>query len=586
MSAGILSVLTGMMTINAPFINPFIFLLAANRFSRFHLPLAQYQNDIGVRPRGLPRDTIVYQAHNIPTTKKPNNTNSFFTNFVQKLDEQYGVKQSCVPFALLSTLFVFFALVAAVYITMSPDMLQALDPSAATFKLCPKPNDVYEELGDEFIRTYNCIDEVDLDSAFALLKVLIPELQTRIVAHRCKDASVPFAINAKEVIRLVVEDRPKMIYDTMHSLHNAEYLIAMNPQWHVAQFADKTAIKEISIEEIAVLRESQMNYFAIINPRLPWTCILYNKLQTFFVIVGCIALGVSLLYLCIYIYKAIAHRIKTRRDRLNNLIEDITNVLMQKAYDPDTAATDAASVVINHLRDKLIPPNERNSMESTWNDAVRYLEQNESRIQFSIATRNGEDHRVMRWVDTSMPTSHRQSSSTPTYTANPLYPRLSGPNAGLIPTSIKKWQSPAFDKTNKIKDPPTECLKIRQMFDKYEAGNPNLKQTIQDAILEKLAHTSCRIYDIQLEKNTCCVYVRCATAADAGLVHDEINGWWFDSRLVSIKFLRMDRFLNRFPQSISTVCLKPSNSNNLSMANQINANDGDNDDDYFYNDSD
>lgn len=511
---------------------------------------------------------------------------------MHKLDEQYGVKQSFVPCALLSTLIIFFALVAAVYITMSPNLLQTLDPQAAAYKLCPRKDDLFGELGDEFIRTYNCIDEVDLDSAFALLKVLIPELQSRAVRNRCKDSTIPFAMNAKEVIRIIVEDRPKMVYDTIHSLHNAEYLISMNPQWHVAQFADHIATEEISIEQIATLRESQMNYFAIINPRLPLTCILYNKLQTFFVIIGCIGIAVLIVYLIIYGYKTIANRIKTRRDRLNNLIEDITNVLMQKAYDPDTAATDAASVVINHLRDKLIPSTERSSMESTWNEAIRFLEQNESRIQFSVATRNGEDYRVMRWVDTSMPTSHRQSSPSsspspppPAYNVSALYPRISGPHSGLISTTVKKWQSPAFDNTNKIKDPPTECLKIRQMFDRYESANPNLKLTIQDAILEKLAHTSCRIYDIQMDKSLCCVYVRCATSADAGLVHDEINGWWFDSRLVSIKFLRLDRFLNRFPQSTSSVCLKPSNSNNLSMANQLSGEDG-NDDDYFYNDSD
>lgn len=136
--------------------------------------------------------------------------------------------------------------------------------------------------------------------------------------------------------------------------------------------------------------------------------------------------------------------------------------------------------------------------------------------------------------------------------------------------NVKKWQSPAFDKSNKIKDPPTECLKIRQMFDKHEASSPTLKQVIQDSILEKVAHTTCRIYDLQLDKQTCCVYVRCASAKDAGIIHDEVNGWWFDRRLVSIKFLRMDRYLARFPASVTAsgpACLKLSNTKNLSMTN-------------------
>lgn len=77
----------------------------------------------------------------------------------------------------------------------------------------------------------------------------------------------------------------------------------------------------------------------------------------------------------------------------------------------------------------------------------------------------------------------------------------------------------------------------------------------------------CRILDVQLEKTACCVYVRCETPKDAGIVHDEINGWWFDNRLVSIKFLRLERYLSRFPKSTAALApLRPSNTKNLSMS--------------------
>jgi inner nuclear membrane protein Man1 len=143
-------------------------------------------------------------------------------------------------------------------------------------------------------------------------------------------------------------------------------------------------------------------------------------------------------------------------------------------------------------------------------------------------------------------------------------------------SAIKKWQGPAFDKTNKIKDPPTNCLKIRQMFDKYDANDPNLKAIVQDAILEKVGG-NCKIYDVHLDKASCCVYLWCASNKDAGQVYDEINGWWFDNRLVSIKFLRPERYTSRFPNaSTGPLCLKPSNSNNLSMS-QYNNNSGSND---------
>lgn len=557
------------------------------------------------RSPNLTRDSIIYQAS--PSTphvlaasrKQPPPATSTWSNLINKLDEQYGVKQSFVPCALLSTLFIFFALVVVVYLTMSPDLSLALDAKAATYKLCQ--TDLRLPAFDEEAprSALTCIEEADLEPAFDLLKRLIPELQQRVETYRCKDSTVPFTMSAKEIIRFILAGQQQSVVDSLHALHNAEYLIELNPQWRVAHFADSSGANIIPLTEVNKLRPSQSNYLGIVQPRLPLTCFLYNKLQTFFIIVGWLGIILAAAYLLVFAVKFVRGVIQSRRDRLNNMIEDIINVLMQKAYDPDTAATEAATVVVNHLRDKLIPVSERGRMESCWNAAIRSIEQNESRVQFSVATRNGEDYRVMRWVDTSMPTSSPRASSTSalntssgsTGSSTSLYPRLSGAGA-VIPSgsgtaAIKKWQSPAFDKSNKIKDPPTECLKIRQMFDKFEAGNPNLKLTVQDAILEKVAHTTCRIYDIQLDKASCCVYVRCASASDAGIVHDEINGWWFDSRLVSIKFLRLPRFLSRFPHSTSATCLRPSNSKNLSMANcndaQRNAEDGNDDDDYYFN---
>lgn len=245
------------------------------------------------------------------------------------------------------------------------------------------------------------------------------------------------------------------------------------------------------------------------------------------------SLSPSLSFSCRYVklYK------NTRREIVNNLVNDITNAVIEQATSEDSA------VVITHLRDKLIPVSRRRELEWAWLEAVRFIEENDSRIQFEVGNRAGEDCRLMRWTDTA-------SVSVAAAAAGGA--QLAGDSR-----SNKTWQGPAFDKSNKIKDPPTQCLKIRQMFDKYDANDPNLKQIIADAILAKVG-AGCRVYDVQLEKSSCCVYVRCATNADAGLVHDQINGWWFDNRLVSIKFLRLERYLTRFPKSEQgPACLQP-----------------------------
>lgn len=471
---------------------------------------------------------------------------------------------------------------------MNPDLSLALDARASTFKLCPENAEVTLVNGEpHFKPTVNCIEKDQLEPAFNLLKLLIPELQKRIEFNMCNDPTTAFAMSAKEVVQFLFEAREQSGIEIIGTLHNAEYLISMNPQWRVGHFIDGSgkSSSSISMTNVDRLRPSQSNYFAIAKPRLPVSCYLYNKLQAVFAIMGWIVIIVVIVFVAVFIFRFIRGHLQTRRERVTNMVEEIKNVLMEKAYDPDTACTDAASVVINHLRDKLIPPTERSKMESVWNAALKAIE-SDSRVQFSVATRNGEDYRVMRWIDTVSPMSQNSttfgantmsastssntsnlSASTSNNGPNSMYPSLRSCNTFNY-GNVKKWQSPAFDKSNKIKDPPTECLKIRQMFDKHESSNSNLKQVIQDAILEKVAHTTCKIYDLQLDKQTCCVYVRCASAKDAGIIHDEVNGWWFDSRLVSIKFLRLDRYLTRFPHAASgPTCLKPSNSKNLSMTN-------------------
>lgn len=535
----------------------------------------------------LPRDnSIVYQANVDNSARKPFSIRNFFSDFFNRQYERYSVKQSFVPCILLSALIVFFTSVIIAYLTMNPDLSLALDAKAATYKLCPDTEMTLVNGEPHFKATVNCIDKDQLEPAFSLLKTLITELQRRIELNRCHDASAPFAMSAKEVMQFLFEAHEQSSIEIMRALHNAEYLISMNPQWRVGHFIDASgqASASISMTNLARLRHSQANYFAIVKPRLPVSCFLYNKLQAVFAIIGWIAVLALIALVLFVIVRFIRGHLQTRRERVTNLVEEIKNVLMEKAYDPDTACTDAASVVINHLRDKLIPPADRSKMESVWNAAIKAIE-SDSRVQFSVATRNGEDYRVMRWIDTVSP----MSQSAHVFTANPLSASTSSNNSNLSSSSsnnvaaaypslracstfnfgnVKKWQSPAFDKSNKIKDPPTECLKIRQMFDKHESSNSNLKQVIQDAILEKVAHTTCKIYDLQLDKQTCCVYVRCASSKDAGIIHDEVNGWWFDSRLVSIKFLRLDRYLNRFPNASSgPTCLKPSNTKNLSMTN-------------------
>lgn len=453
-------------------------------------------------------------------------------NLISKLDEHYGFKQTFIPCALLCLFIAFLLCVAFMYMTISTDIASTLSSIDTRYDLCDGTTTA----------TNKCITQSELEPAFELLKLIEPELKSRVEHSKCVDKSVPYWMSADEVLKQAKEHNPAVLIPQLTKyLHTMEYLIDRNPQWRINHCDQDGA--EIDFAEVLRRRPTRTNYFAILKPKLPFTCMLYNKFHTFFVIIGVLGLVGIVTYTVNYFFKFVLYVKQKRKNQVNVLISEIIQAVSQAASEP---SEEGGVVVVNHLRDRLITLDNRKRLEWAWVEALQFLEQNESRIQFEVGNRSGEDFKMMRWIDSALLPSSGRS----------------------VPGGAKKWQSPAFDNTNKIPDPPTPCLKIRQMFDKYEVNDPNLKTIVQDAILEKVG-SRCRIYDIQLDRNTCCVYVRCASAKDAGIVHDEINGWWFDNRLVSIKFLRLERYVARFPRSSAgPVCLKPSNRNNSSMSQQ------------------
>uniref|UniRef100_A0A336KGC3 CSON001752 protein n=1 Tax=Culicoides sonorensis TaxID=179676 RepID=A0A336KGC3_CULSO len=471
------------------------------------------------------------------------------SNLMNKLDEYYGVKQTFVPCILLSILIGFFVIIAGMYLTISPDIKSALVADSTKFLLCDDSH------GINHIPTHDCIEKEALDGTLDFIGKLIVELQDRAILNKCVDTAHPFVMTPRDIITFVLEmDATSHVLSIIRNFHNAQYLIALNPQWHIKNV--ETSGRPLTLEEAVQLRASENACLAVLEPVLPLTCIVKNKIQKFFVIVGGLALVSGVLYIIRMTYLYVKLKQQTRKDQVNALISDITSAVIKQGMRAKTDPGEDACIVVAHLRDNIIPPAKRKEYEWAWIEAMKYLEANESRISFEVGNRNGEDCKLMRWIDPSTITPYGGTPNTSTQLNNSSDIPFGRSSSSAVPT-IKSWQGPAFDKTNKIKDPPTPCLKIRQMFDEYDANDPNLKQVIQDAILAKVGN-SCRIYDVQLDTSSCCVYVRCASQQEAGMVHDEINGWWFDNRLVSIKFLRLERYLTRFPQSNQgPACLRP-----------------------------
>lgn len=406
---------------------------------------------------------------------------------------------SIIPHILIASFIIFLAMISVLYAAKKFE-LSPIFRTSPTYTTC-NPNDKDLQFSSQKII---CISEELFNKAIFISEELFKNLNERARLHHCisKDHSPTFKMSELKSALSIASNEIKD--NLQKKLLATEYLISQNPQWMI-----KTIDSSINSTE-------QGLSFELIEPKLPLKCIIMKKITRFFTVIGLLILitfGGILVY-----FLAAVYRIKQKERLLatEQFIKDIINELIYQS-----SHSENSELLINQLQEKFLPTHKRSKLLHSWNRALKILEGNDNRVLFGMIERNGEQLRTITWNK-----------------------NITGKE---ISTS-KKWQSSAFDNSNKIINPPTSCLKIRHMFDQTEIDQPNLKKIIVDAIYEKVG-SNCKICDVQLDTQSCCVYIRCASEADAGMVHNEINGWWFDKKLISIKFLRLERYLSRFPQA-------------------------------------
>ncbi|OAD59627.1 Inner nuclear membrane protein Man1, partial [Eufriesea mexicana] len=223
----------------------------------------------------------------------------------------------------------------------------------------------------------------------------------------------------------------------------------------------------------------------------------------------------------------------------------------QNAAVATPGGTQESFLAINHVRDNLIPPKDRKKMAGLWEKAVKFLDENESRIRREVQQVAGEEFYVWRWLPNNNLKSNTQNF--------------------VLSKKSKVWQGQAFEtmegSVNSLTCSPTPCLKIRHMFDADVEFEDDWETKVQDAILEKCGETV-KILHIRVDRGSRegCVYMKCMSQEDAGKAYRALHGCWFDGHLVTVKYLRLERYYERFPDARRcTTPLKPSNNQRLSM---------------------
>uniref|UniRef100_A0AAF5PIE2 LEM domain-containing protein n=1 Tax=Wuchereria bancrofti TaxID=6293 RepID=A0AAF5PIE2_WUCBA len=203
------------------------------------------------------------------------------------------------------------------------------------------------------------------------------------------------------------------------------------------------------------------------------------------------------------------------KQRIFDLIEKITDIIR------DANEQGQAYIAEPHVRDMLLPPSKRmnNSPEwRRWQEAVRFINLNESRVSTEARIINGVECSVWRW----------------------------------IPAKKNGWQGSAFDgsmRRSMLSQAPSHCLKLRGMFSSakdYETKFMYLKE----ALLQKIAPVKPIHVYVEKDSKEGVMFARFASLTDCSCAFKSLHGTWFNGQLVWAKFLRDERYEQRFPNAL------------------------------------
>ncbi|KAM3858917.1 inner nuclear membrane protein Man1 [Diretmus argenteus] len=276
------------------------------------------------------------------------------------------------------------------------------------------------------------------------------------------------------------------------------------------------------------------------HPKMSFTCRFRRAVLTVISRVFLIAAVVGCVWGLVYYMKYRWRREEEETRQMYDMVERIIDVLRSHNEACQENQDLQPYLPIPHVRDSLVQPQDRKRMKKVWDRAVSFLSANESRIRTESQRIGGADFLVWRWIQ----------------------PSLSCDKISLVPSKV--WQGKAFplDRRNSPPNSLTPCLKIRNMFDPVMEVGDNWDLAIHEAILEKCSDND-GIVHIAVDKNSRegCVYVKCLSAEHSGKAFKALHGSWFDGKLVTVKYLRLDRYHQRFPQAQGcSVPLKASSS--------------------------
>ncbi|XP_065537202.1 inner nuclear membrane protein Man1 [Lathamus discolor] len=337
----------------------------------------------------------------------------------------------------------------------------------------------------------------------------------------------------------------------------AEYLKNLDPEYEsvlntalqwILNSGEDVGIKCLSNDpnERDVTNVTDVKYLESTSPKMSFRCRFRRAFVNVTHRLSILLLGVAVVWGVLHYMKYRWAKEEEETRQMYDMVVKIIGVLRSHSEACSENKDLQPYMPILHVHDSLIPPQDRRKMRKVWNRAVDFLAANESRVRTETRRIGGAEFLVWKWMQ-------------PSAVCDKIL---------VIPSKV--WQGQAFhlDRRNSPPNSLTPCLKIRNMFDPVMEIGDHWHLAIQEAILEKCSDND-GIVHIAVDKNSRegCVYVKCLSPEYAGKAFKALHGSWFDGKLVTVKYLRLDRYHHRFPQALTcSTPLKPSNKHMNSMS--------------------
>ncbi|XP_049806126.1 inner nuclear membrane protein Man1 isoform X1 [Schistocerca nitens] len=411
----------------------------------------------------------------------------------------------------------------------------------------------------------NCVPRDKLHAATSLFKIVAPLIQEKSEEYACLSLYGQAERTLLTSSALLAYVKEKGYFYDQDDIKNMDVLILFNRHW--GYVLNRTGGGEVMY---------------VYTMRAPVKCYLMYHLSWFVNRLVEAALCVMVIYIIFKLLSVYKAHAEAHKRNVRAMVGRITKFLRTES---DNNAEEPFFVVVDYVRDQLIPAKDYKRMALVWTSAVNFIRHNDPRIKEEQCVVNGELKTVWRWLPESGNASSEQtqefnksSQGRRSVLSNENFSGSSGEDINQEKLSrsnshrsSKIWQGQAFEtmagSPNSVPCSPTPCLKIRHMFDPDAEHGEDWPTFIRDAILEKCEGVAILHLFVDKASREGCVYVKCQTPEDAGRAYCALHGWWFgNSHLVTVKYLRIERYHERFPEAVNAkTVLKPSNNQRLSL---------------------